>query len=287
MQEFWAVKDLLSWTTMYFRDKGIMEPRLEAEVLLARALKQDRVYLYSNYMAPVNKDERDLFKTFIRRRIQGEPVAYITGNREFMSLDFEVSPAVLIPRPDTEILVETALELIKKYNLKRICDVGTGSGAIAISIAASIPDIIMYATEISAEAIAVAHNNAVKHSVNINLCPGDLLDPLQDEEKLDMILANLPYIPEAEYIELEFQVRAYEPREALLAPGDGLDLYRRLIPQAYKLLKPGGYILFEIGYNQGAAALHIMQDFTNVELITDMGRRNRVVKARKGDRSEY
>ncbi|MBP1762621.1 MAG: Peptide chain release factor N(5)-glutamine methyltransferase, partial [Firmicutes bacterium] len=135
MQTVWRIKDLLEWTTRYFLDKGISESRLEAEILLAHVLKKDRVYLYANYEAPVNTDERAIYKEYIKRRAKSEPIAYITGHKEFMSLDFEVSPQVLIPRPDTELLVETAIKLSCDLNAIRIVDVGTGSGAIAVSLA--------------------------------------------------------------------------------------------------------------------------------------------------------
>lgn len=152
MQTIWRIRDLLDWTTRYFSEKGLENPRLEAEILLAAALNKDRVYLYTHYDLPVNQSEREIYKNWIKRRAGGEPVSYITGHKEFMSLDFKVNPHVLIPRPDTEILVEEAMKLAVFWNPVRICDVGTGSGAIAVSLAFYLKNAEVYATDISPEA---------------------------------------------------------------------------------------------------------------------------------------
>jgi len=281
VQAEWSIKDLLKWTTRYFSEKAIEEPRLEAEVLLARVLGKDRVYLYANYDAPVNQDERDHFREYIKRRINGEPVAYITGYKEFMSLEFRVTPAVLIPRPETELLVETALSLVQEKTGTRICDVGTGSGAIAVSLAFYLPGSEIYAVDLSTKALEVARENAAWHGVKVNFFEGDLMTPLKDEEQFDIIVANLPYIPEIEYRELDPGVKNNEPVSALVAPGDGLDNYRRLLPQAYDMLKPGGYILLEIACNQSERAFKIVHNFTEFEVIKDLGGRDRLIKARK------
>jgi len=281
-QAVWRIKDLLQWTTCYFAEKGIKQPRLEAEVLLARVLGKDRVYLYVNYDLPVKKTERDEFREFIKRRVNKEPVAYIVGYKEFMSLEFKVAPDVLIPRPDTEILVETAIDLVKAGSGVRICDVGTGSGAIAVSLAFYLPGAQIYAGDISDKALDIARENARRHGVKPYFYLGDLLFPLKGEESFDIIVANLPYIPEQEYRGLEPEIRNYEPIAALLAPGDGLDIYRRLVPQAFDMLKPGGYVLLEIGQEQKEEAVKMMQGFSEIEVIKDMGNRFRLLKARKG-----
>lgn len=282
MQEQWRIKDLLEWTTRFFTDKGIEQPRLEAEVLLARVLENDRVFLYAHYDQPVNAEEREKYRHFIQRRLKGEPVAYIAGYKEFMSLDFKVSPAVLIPRPETELLVEKVLELTVGQDNFRICDVGTGSGAIAVSLAVYCPTAQIYAVDISAEALEIARENAFRHQARVQFVQGDLLVPLQAEQAFDIIAANLPYISEEEFQTLEPGVRDYEPTGALLAAGDGLDIYRRLLPQAVSLLKDDGYLLFEIAPGQSARAAEMFRGFAEVVVIEDLTGRQRLIKARKG-----
>ncbi|MDD2620336.1 MAG: peptide chain release factor N(5)-glutamine methyltransferase, partial [Syntrophomonadaceae bacterium] len=260
MQKHWKIQELLEWTTRFFTDKGIEKPRLEAEVLLARVLESDRVFLYAHYDRPVNSLERQAFRHFIQRRIKGEPAAYIVGHKEFMSLDFKVSPAVLIPRPETELLVEQVIELAAGKNGMRICDVGTGSGAIAVSLAVYCPHAQIYASDISSAALETARENAARHQVEVKFVQGDLLSSLQEEEPFDIIAANLPYISESELQALDPGVKDYEPVGALLASGDGLDIYRRLLPQAMQCLKSDGYLIFEIAPRQSARALELVSD---------------------------
>ncbi|MDD3364495.1 MAG: peptide chain release factor N(5)-glutamine methyltransferase [Syntrophomonas sp.] len=281
MQKNWRIRDLLEWTTRYFLDRGMQESRLEAEVLLAYVLEKNRVYLYANYEEPVNQAERETYRGYIKRRSAGEPLAYITGQREFMSLSFRVSSDVLIPRPDTEVLVETALNLAKAGGIKRICDVGTGSGAIAVSLAVYLSEVEVYAVDLSPAALEIARDNARIHGALVTLREGDLLEPMVNEEKMDLITANLPYIPDAEWQQLDTGVKDYEPRMALVAPGDGLDLYRRLLPQAYQLLRPGGFILLEIDPRQSEVAKVMMQSFSEMEIIPDWAGRDRLLKARR------
>ena len=281
MRNLWRIKDVLEWTTRYFRDRGIKEARLEADLLLARALQKDRVYLYANYERPLDKKEREKYKDFIRRRIKGEPAAYILGYKEFMSLSFCVNPAVLIPRPDTETLVETALSLAEEHSITSICDVGTGSGIIAISLAVYLPEARVYAVDISETALDLAAENARQHNVELHLYQSDLLEDYQGERPVDLITANLPYVPEAEWLHLEASVRDFEPRQALIGGGDeGLDLYARFIPQAEKLLRRG-IILMEIDPHQSEAACRMMQGFTDLHVIKDMAGRDRVIQARR------
>jgi release factor glutamine methyltransferase len=281
VQKSWRIKDLLEWTTRYFFDRGIQGSRLEAEVLLAHVLKKNRVYLYANYEEPVNKSERESYRGYIKRRSGGEPLAYITGQKEFMSLVLRVSPDVLIPRPDTEVLVETALSLAQELEIKRICDVGTGSGAIAISLAVYLSQVEVFAVDLSAKALDIARENAKTHDAQVYFREGDLLEPVMEEEKMDLIVANLPYISRAQLEQLDPGVRDYEPYMALVAPGDGLDLYRRLLPQAYQLLKPGGYILWEIDPGQAELASNMMVGFEELEIIPDWAGRDRLIKARR------
>jgi len=281
VQKSWRIKDLLEWTTRYFSDRGVQESRLEAEILLAHVFEKNRVYLYANYDEPVNQTERERYREYIKRRISGEPLAYIVGCKEFMSLNFKVSPDVLIPRPDTEILVETALSLAREGQMNRICDVGTGSGAIAVSLAAYLPETEIFAVDLSPAALKIARENARLHNVTVHFREGDLLLPLENEAKLDMITANLPYVTIAQIEELEPGVKDWEPRLALAATGDGLDIYRRLVPQAYELLQPGGFMLCEIDPRQVESARAMLQGFSDIEIIKDGAGRDRVVKARR------
>ncbi len=281
MKADWNIKGLLEWTTRYFLDKGVDSARLEAEVLLAHVLKQERVYLYANFDSPVNNLERKHFRDLIKRRVQGEPSAYITGCKEFMSLKFHVNPTVLIPRPDTEMMIERILELYTGQAID-LCDVGTGSGAIAISLAHYLPSARVAATDISEQALATARINAAEMGVAIDFRQGDLLAPLAIHPPFDLITANLPYIPQDEYITLDQEVKEFEPVDALMAPGDGLDIYRRFLPQALEKMKQGGYLFIEIAYNQGKKALEMAHSFVDVEIIKDMAGRDRILKARKG-----
>lgn len=280
MSELWRVRDLLAWTAGYFADKGLEAARLEAELLLAHALGQDRVWLYTHYDLPVEAGERDLYKEYISRRVRGEPYAYITGSKEFMSLELIVGPEVLIPRPDTETLVEAAVDHARREGRQRIVDVGTGSGAIAVSLARFLPEAAVWAVDISPAALAVARANDDRHQTGISFIEADLLDhpALRD---FDLIAANLPYIPREQWAELEPGVRDYEPELALVAEGDGLELYRRLLQQAETALRPGGRIMFEIDPRQAAAAQALLADYQDICVIDDAAGRARVVTACK------
>lgn len=281
MQREWTIKDILEWTTRYFADRGIQEPRLEADLLLAHALQKKRVFLYANYDIPLNQEERNLYKQLITRRANKEPLAYITGQKEFMSLVFNVSPQVLIPRPETELLVETALELASNNTFTHIIDVGTGSGCIAISLACYLPNAKVEGIDISNEALDVAQQNAIKNGAEVKFFMGNLLDACPGQEKYDLIVANLPYVTSREYEMLEEGIKNYEPMQALVAGEDGLDLYRSLVPPSYELLKSGGYLLFEISPSQVEAVLQITSGFKEVKIHKDLAGKNRLLQARK------
>ncbi len=282
MRQQWLIRELINWTTRYFTERGLQEPRLETEVLLAHALLQSRVYLYTHFDKPINQEERRQFRELIKRRIKGEPLAYIVGHKEFMSLDFKIDRSVLIPRPETELLVEEALEIARERQGLRICDVGTGSGAIAVSLAFYLPGAQIYASDISADALGKAHENAIQHGVAITFSQGDLLFPFLGEKPFDVIAANLPYINKEEYQKLDSGIKNFEPASALLSPGDGLDIYRRLLPQAEVLLHPEGYLLLEIGHKQGRGAWEMMRGWKEKEIIKDLAGRDRLLKARRG-----
>lgn len=287
MQTVWRIKDLLEWTTRYFLDKGINESRLEAEILLAHVLKKDRVYLYANYEAPVNAEERAVYKKYIKRRVQREPIAYITGHKEFMSLDFEVGPEVLIPRPETELLVETVLQTVKDLDCPRIVDVGTGSGAIAVSLARYLDRAEIWAADVSGPALTIARRNASRHNAVIDFRESDLLEVFLENraecqpERFDVIVANLPYVAETERMNLDPQVLDFEPHLALFAGEDGLDLYRRLIPQARLLLGESSTLLFEIDPRQAPLIPALLSGFSDIKVLKDAAGHERIVQARR------
>jgi release factor glutamine methyltransferase len=282
----WTIKELISWTTRYFQDRGIAAARLEAEIMLAYALEEDRVFLYTYFDKPVNQQERARFRGLIQRRARQEPLAYITGEKEFMSLSFEVSPQVLIPRPETELLVETALDLCLARKL-RICDMGTGSGAIAVSLAYYSAGGKVTAVDVSLPAIEVARRNAERHGVQIEFCQSDLFAEVDPAQEYDLITANLPYITAAEYETLDAGIRRYEPELALLAGGDGLDVYRRFLPEAMKRLSPGGHLLLEIGAGQGQAALDMARPYGCSQLVSDLAGKDRLIVIREESQDEY
>jgi release factor glutamine methyltransferase len=217
-------------------------------------------------------------------RLEGRPVAHLTGHREFMGLDFLVTPEVLVPRPETELIVEEALRLMSGGpEGSIIVDIGTGSGAIAVSLARYAPAARVLATDLSEAVLTVARLNAVRHRVKVEFLLGDLLESIPDTlaGQIDVITANLPYIPTTEVDTLPRAVRA-EPRAALDGGPDGLGLYRRLVPQAYRFLRPGGYLLFEIGLGQGRAALALVPRARwESKILPDLAGWERVVVARR------
>ncbi|MGE5370493.1 MAG: peptide chain release factor N(5)-glutamine methyltransferase [Solirubrobacterales bacterium] len=287
MSNDWTVQDLLDWTREHFHTRSISEPRLEAEVLLAFALNTTRVGLYVQYDRPVNAEERSWFKELVKRRQAGEPVAYITGSREFMSMPFKVDRRVLIPRPDTETLVEAAIKHLK--GLKRPCkavDVGTGSGAIAVSLARYVPDAEIIAVDIDPSALELAGENASVNGLadRVVFLTGSLLSPVEADE-LDLVAANLPYIPTAEMTKLAKEIREFEPVLALDGGPDGLDYYRGLLPQAYARLRPGGLLLMEISDQAQAEALiaDCGPGWQAQCILCDLGGRARVVGMNRGE----
>jgi release factor glutamine methyltransferase len=253
--ESWTIGRLIAWTTDYLKRHGSESPRLEAEILLAHVLGWPRVKLYMNIDEVVGTAGRNDFRTLVRKRSEGAPVAYLVGHKEFYSLDFEVGPAVLIPRPDTETLVMTFLELAKPVNEPFCVDVGCGSGCVAIACATHHPTARFVAIDLSEPAAEIASRNVVKHKLEqrIDVRVGDLLQPLRAEEVADFIVSNPPYIPSADIAALEKNVKDFEPHSALDGGPDGLEIVRPLVTQAAEKLKPGGYLLIEVGFDQGEA----------------------------------
>lgn len=266
MTEVWTVLKVLQWTAGYFSDKGIEGGRLDAELLLSDTLKLDRVGLYLNYDRPLSAGELETFRAAVGRRAKREPLQYIRGQAEFWSLPLTVNPAVLIPRPDTEVLVEEALKRIA--GPVRILDVGTGSGAIAIALAHEQPEASVEAVDLSAEALAVAQGNAERNGVaaRVTLRQGDLRQ-LQGAG-YDLVVSNPPYIPSADLAGLMPEVREFEPLLALDGGDDGLFCYRLLAAQARALLKPGGWLLLEVGIDQAAGVTELLQGAGLVDIFT-------------------
>jgi release factor glutamine methyltransferase len=282
--ERWTILKLLSWTEDFFRQKNIESPRLEAQILLGHVLKCDRIHLYTRTDEEPDEASRAAFRELIKKRADGTPVAYLVGYREFYSLKFEVTPDVLIPRPETELLVLKCLDRISKISKPKILDVGTGSGCIAITLAKQNSAVQVQAIDRSDKALAVARNNAQRHEVSdrIQFLAGDLFQPLKKEISFDLIVSNPPYISEAEYSQLDKSVRDFEPREALLAGADGLDIYRRLIPESVLFLKSKGFLAVEIGSTQQENVEQIFREsFTDVTTIRDDAKLPRIVLGKK------
>ena len=246
--------------------------RLDAETLLLHLLKQNRVWLLGHGEDEAPADIQDSFATTIVRRQAGEPIQYITGEAEFFGLPFAVSPGVLIPRPETEHLVEEVIRLACAFTEPRIADIGSGSGAIAVALAHSLPQTQIVATDTSPKALAIAKQNAIRNQVQgrIEFFEGDLLAPLAGQS-FHIIASNPPYIPLSDLNSLSVEVREHEPHAALFAGDDGLSIYRRLIPEARKLLVPGGWLVMEIGYGQQPAIEELMPEskYGSVHFIAD------------------
>jgi len=254
---------------------NIAEAALESELLLRQALSIDRAELYSHPEARLSLEQQQTFNSLLERRLSGEPAAYIRGRREFYGLDFFVDDRVLIPRPESELLVEEALNLAHEYASPIIADIGTGSGAIAICLALKLPQARIYATDISGEALEVAAINCQRHNVadRITLLEGDLLEPLPQAP--DIVVANLPYVPESQLEQLQG-----EPPLALDGGANGTDVIRRLCQQAKDRLKPGAYLLLEIGQGQGTEIIELLEGLfpsSVIEAKTDLASIPRVV----------
>ena len=279
--ERWTVLKILRWTTDYFRGKEITSARLDAELLLSATLGMDRVALYVNFERPLDASELSSYREKVKRRAGREPIQYILAETEFWSLPFQVNPAVLIPRADTEVLVEEALQRIN--GCATVLDVGTGSGAVAVALAHEKPEIRVTALDCSEDALAVARGNARRNTVaeRVFCLAGDLqsLPP----GPFDMIVSNPPYIPTRDWEQLMPEVRDHEPRLALDGGADGLEAYRRIAVQAVQVLSPGGWLLVEVGIGQ-AADVNALFRAAGLEEVTqrdDYAGIPRVVMARK------
>lgn len=284
MQELWTIGRILKWTEQYFKEKGIESPRLDAEVLLSHILGRERIYLYVHFDEPLEPAELARYREAIKQRVQRVPVAYIIGEKEFMGLTFKVTEDTLVPRPDTEILVQAAIERLRaRGDAPRFADIGTGTGAICLSVLHFLPKAQADTVDISPAARAVAEENAaaLDASDRVTFHTGDLLAPLAGQ-CYDAILSNPPYIPDGDIAALAPEVRLKEPHTALAGGKDGLDFYRRLMADAPALLKDGGFLAVEVGIHQAApvAALAV-PSFSRTEILKDYAGIERVVIAWK------
>ena len=258
-------------------------PRLDVEILLMHILQLQRTDLYRYRDRVLTDEEVRAFQEAIHRRKAEEPIAYITGQKEFWSLPFAVNRHVLIPRPDTEILVEEAIRIGGQYGSRTLLEIGTGSGAIGVALASTLQDIAVTATDLSEEALEVARHNAVTNRVadRIRFLQGNLFEPV--EGCFDIIVSNPPYIPERDYALLPEGVRCFEPQGALIAGTEGTEFHRLLITQGRKHLTTGGWLLMEFGVGQGSRILEMFREaqFADGKLIKDLGGFDRVALARK------
>lgn len=294
-KDIWTILKSLYWAEAYLKRFNIPNAKIDAEYLLSHILKCKRQELYLNPDRQLTNKEINTFKGFIQRRSKREPLQYIIGEEEFRGLVFKVTKDVLIPRPETELLVEEAVKIIVRQRAKgkrqkvNVIDLCTGSGCIAVSIAKEIDDCVVYATDISEKALAVARENAKKHSVEdkITFLQGSFLVPLKGkglEGKIDIILSNPPYVTKKDMEKLQPEIKEYEPSLALYGGEDGLDSYRKIIPEALTYLKNGAYLTLEIGYSQAEGVKKLFTQYSGygkIEIINDLSEIERVVNAKR------
>lgn len=288
-QKQWKVIDLLNWTANYLTEKGFENSRLETERLLAHSLNLQRIDLYVNFDRPLIPEELSHFKMLLKRRLEHEPLQYVLGETEFYSLPFKVAPGVLIPRPETEILVDQVKNVcsteFKEDETINLLDVGTGSGIIAITCACHIPNAEIAAVDISEQALKIAQKNAELNEVEekITFFQQDALNEWKTEyhQKFDVIVSNPPYISAAEYEELAVEVKDFEPQQALLAGEKGLDFYHTFLKQLQDLLKPDGLAFFEIGETQAEflSGFYLSNGY-ETEIIKDLADKDRILKVK-------
>jgi len=315
----WTIQKLLNWVTEYLTGKGIDSPRLSAELLLSHVLGLKRIELYTQFDRPVSKQQLDRLHELVKRAGRHEPIAYLVGKTEFYSLEINVTPDCMIPRPETELLVERAIEFLRTHTVRNstmgntlqkgrisngarpgtqfVCDLCTGCGCIAVAIAKNYSGARIIATDICDAALAVAAGNVEKHQLGdrITLLCGDLFDPIissLDVDKLvpdsdrgfDLIVCNPPYVSTKEYEKLDKNIIDYEPKVALFAGVDGLDIYRRIIEKAEEFLKPDAALMLEIGYAQGRAVKELLEQtgaFAEIKIEKDIHNNDRIATAKK------
>jgi release factor glutamine methyltransferase len=290
MAEPWTIQKLLTWITDYLTQKKVDSPRLSAELLLSDVLAMKRIELYMHFDKAVEQEKLDTLRGLVKRAGESEPIGYLVGRTEFYSLELAVCPDCLIPRPETELLVERAIEFLRaRTGNQHVLDLCTGCGCIAIAIAKNFSDVKIIATDISDGALATAAKNVQKHKLEdkITLLSGDLFEPIIrqiDIAPFDLIISNPPYVSELEFEKLEKNVKDYEPRIALHGGADGLDVYRRIVAEVDKFLKPDASLMMEIGYAQGTAVRELLEKkdlFASVAIEKDLSNNDRIAIAKK------
>jgi release factor glutamine methyltransferase len=290
MAETWTTGKLLEWINGYFLKNGVDSPRLSAEMLLAHILKVKRIDLYVQFEKVVDDSHLAPLRGLVKRCGQHEPLAYLIGKTEFYSMEFSITKDCLIPRPETEMLVQRGIEFLRlREGRQQVLDLCTGSGCVAVAVAKNHPAADVVATDISDAALSAAATNVGKHGLTarVKLLCGDLFAPIidgLDSAGFDLITANPPYVSTAEYENLDKNVRDYEPKIALLAGPDGLDVYKRIVAEVDKFLKPGAALMMEVGFRQAGAIRKLLEDrgiFTRISVEKDFNNNDRLVIAVK------
>lgn len=287
MEERWTVLKLIEWTKGYLDKKGIATARLDGELLLAHILATDRTHLYMNFDQPLTEQELTDFKALLQRRAEHEPLQYITGEQEFWSMPFRVNPSVLIPRPETELLVEEgAKALCRDFpdEALKVLDIGTGSGALAAALASELKEAVVTGVDISKDAIIIARENIERNGLSsrVVILEGDLFGPVAGA-KFHLIVSNPPYIPKGDLATLQPEVKDFEPLSALDGGEDGLDYYRQIIPSAPGFLVPGGWLMFEHGAGQSLDIVRLFEKtgcFEEITSVNDYAGLDRLVKGK-------
>jgi release factor glutamine methyltransferase len=288
--DIWTIKKLLEWVSGYFDEKGVDSPRLSAELLLCHVLGLERIQLYTLFDRAVDPPQLAQLRAMVKRAGAHEPVAYLVGRCEFYSLPLTITPDCLIPRPETEGLVEKCVHFLRnREGVQHVLDLCTGSGCIAAAIAKNVEDVQVVATDVSDAALKVAAENIEKLQLTeqVQLLCGDLFDPIiegLDEARFDLIVSNPPYVSEPEYESLDKNVKGYEPARALLAGADGLDVYRRIVEKVDDFLKRDGALMMEIGYAQGPAIRELLETsdiFKSITIEKDFANNDRIAIAKK------
>lgn len=287
--DIWKIVDLINTTTEFLFSRGIDAPRTSTELLLAHTMGMKRLDLYLNFDKPVKPDELEKFRSYIKRRVKREPVQYIIGDAEFMSLPLKVNKNVIIPRPETELLVEIIIDRFKNHadNELYILDIGTGTGNIAISLAKYLKNSNIIATDIEENILDLAKHNAEKNGVlnKIRFKKESVFEVINEYKYLDIIVSNPPYISKVDFKELQPEVKNYEPYLCLCDDSDGLTFYKKIVNKAKDWLDSSGRIFFEIGHNQGQLIRGIFEEnnFTDIEIIKDYAKLDRIAIAKNAE----
>ena len=288
--EEWTIKKLIDWVTDYLTNNNVDSPRLSAELLLSHITGLRRIELYTNFDRVVAGDKLDNLHGLVKRCAAQEPVQYLVGKTEFYSMEIKVLCYCLIPRPETEMLVERAIDFLRSRNgVQAVCDLCTGSGCIAAAIAKNQPKVMITATDICDKALAVAAENIEHHKLTekVHLLCGDLFAPIiegMDQTRFDLVVSNPPYVSTAEFDKLEERVKDYEPKGALFAGDEGLDIYKRIVEQVGEHLKDDGALILEIGFAQGDAVKELLEStglFAEIVVEKDFSNNDRVVTAKR------